>query len=207
MKKISIILLVFILTVVFMPMLFGDTGTNVYRTYPYALGAFGGDLSGSGLSYQQWLGRLGYEVSFGGFYTPPDCSFEQDEDFLTYSIGLQFQYSLFSENLLKKFPDWISASLYIFTGIVHAGSLSQHCKANPDYNKDDPTSPIYLSDTSKPPVYRPNFGLGFGIGIEPVLFRHFSIPVEFGIDSIWPLDSLWPDRAGFIVQGGFRYRF
>ncbi|RKX83826.1 MAG: hypothetical protein DRP57_07150 [Spirochaetes bacterium] len=206
-NKVSLILIFFLTTALYSPLLFSDTGTNVYRAYPYALGAFAGELGGTGLSYQQWLGKFGYEVSFGGYYTPPDCSFEPNSVFLTYSIGLQFQYALFSENLLKKFPDWIAASLYLFTGTVHVGSLSQPCKVNPDFNKDDLSSLMYLSDTSKSPVYTPDFGVGFGIGIEPVLFRHFSFPMEFGIDSIWPLGSLWPDTAGFIVQGGFRYRF
>lgn len=206
MKRIFPIFVVFLM-IFAVSFLFPDTGTNIYRAYPYALGVFAGELGGTGLSYQQWMGRFGYEAAFGGIYKPPQSGLKSSFKFLNYNIGLQVQYMLFSENLLRKFPDWISAALYLFTGAVHNGSFSQPYKANPDYTDPNLPAQPFVIDTSKSPVYTPGFGFGIGIGIEPVLFRHFSFPFEFGLDSIWHIGSVWPEKAGFFAQGGFRYRF
>ena len=182
---------------------------NAFKKYPHALGAFYGELSGYGLSYQQWFDRFGFETALGGYYTPPDCPTSTDakSDILQYSVGFQVQYVVFSGNMIEQFSNWLDAALYIFSGVVHNGTVSVQCKENPNYDSNNPSEPQYIEDPNASPLYTPQLGTGFGIGIEIVLFKHFSIPTEFGLDSIWAPGSFWPVKAGFIVQSGFRYRY
>jgi hypothetical protein len=42
---------------------------------------------------------------------------------------------------------------------------------------------------------------GLGIGYEIVLFRHFSLPLQFGYQVEWPF------RVDFCFSGGLRYRY
>ena len=201
------ILLLFFSTAI----LFAEEPINAFTAYPHALGAFIGDLSGYGLSYQQWFGRFGFETAFGGSYTPyssEECSISPSVDILQYAIGIQGQYIVYSGNMIKSFADWLDASLYIFTGILHDGTIGKNCKVNPNYSDSNSSNESqYIEDPNAQPSFSPKLGTGLGIGIEIVLFKHFSFPIEFGLDSVWALGSIWPERAGYIVQGGFRYRY
>ncbi len=191
--------------------LFAEEPINAFTAYPHALGAFAGDLSGYGLSYQQWFGRFGFETAFGGYYTPynpEECGYYENVDILQYTIGIQGLYIVYSGNMVRSFADWLDGSLYIFSGIVHNGTVGRKCKVNPAYSDATAdTETPYIEDPNATPTYSSQLGTGLGIGIEIVLFKHFSFPIEFGIDSIWTLGSVWPDRAGLIIQGGFRYRY
>jgi hypothetical protein len=59
-------------------------------------------------------------------------------------------------------------------------------------------------------TYAAVFTAGVGIGVELILFRHFSFPIEFGYGASWTATE--PDlSAAFVVnlnvQSGLRYRY
>ena len=142
-------------------------------------------MSGIGLSYYIDL-QDGPALQFaGGVY----YGAEFFSDLLDYNLGAEIQFPVYQED----FNRWFAGQLYIFTGLNHVGFIEE------DY------------DTSGFGDYNAEFYAGFGIGMEIILFGHFSIPFEVGYIGCWkPMASnnlaeqfsinLWP-------QGGFRYRY
>jgi hypothetical protein len=57
-------------------------------------------------------------------------------------------------------------------------------------------------------AYSPSFGIGAGIGIEIILFEHFSIPIGLvnGV-GITPWDPYNKFEFILMPQAGFRYRY
>jgi len=147
----------------------------VYQVNNKALGFQAGSLSGIGLSYHQWFGANGLQITGGVL---PSYGYE-----ISYNIGVEYQRIVFGSNA----NEWLSGALYLFGAGFHGGTVDSSTGA-----------------------YSPSFGLGIGIGIEIILFEHFSIPIGLvdGV-SITPLASDPSSTFTFILmpQIGFRYRY
>ncbi len=69
-----------------------------------ALGFQAGQLSGLGLSYQEWKGDKGYQVAAGAMYYPAsDYAYR----ILDYTIGVELQSSLYHDS----FSNWLAGRL------------------------------------------------------------------------------------------------
>ena len=84
-----------------------------YQEFSRGLGFSGGIVSGVGLSYRQWSGRLGYQVVAGGYYYPGEYTS------MDYWLGLEGFYSMYS----AQFADWFFNQLYLFAGAIHHGYI------------------------------------------------------------------------------------
>ncbi len=175
-----------------------------YEEYPQALGFQYGDISATGLSYQKLFDRTGFQLTGGIIYIPYNEAtyFGFPESTLDYAVGSEVQYRVYGED----FATWLSGQLYIFAGLKHRGhipvTMVQDGYNNPDVNW---VEPVYSVGE-----FRPVLGLGAGIGIEIILFRHFSIPVELGYGVDWsPLAGALADQFNVNLrpQVGFRYRY
>ncbi len=195
-KKVLFILLAISVTVT---SLWAESNNPVFKKYPTSIGGFYGEIGGIGLSYQRWLYPLGFEVTGGLAYIPPETAYGPGENFFTYNIGFQLMYTIIANDI----TNWLSGNLYSFGGFIHYGYLTQPYSQTTDSNGGT----TYTPDYSKSPVYSTDLGVGFGFGIETVLLEHFSFPLEFGLDGIWSLGNIYPKKAGFFIQSGFRYRF
>ena len=158
--------------------------------YPNALGAAFGPISGIGLHYHRWDKTLGLQVSGGILYFPPGEG--PGETSLDYNIGGAVQWQVFGD----VFSRWLRGNLYAFVGGNHRGYI-------PVIISGDPV-------TFSNGAFQADFTAGPGIGIEIVLFEHFSIPVEFGYGATWTMTE--PDLArAFSVtiygQTALRYRY
>lgn len=159
-----------------------EEGDSVYRQANEALGAFGTTLGGRltglwGLHYLVEGDGLGLHITLTAGYDP-NAYAPYDN---TFSYGTYL--GLFHRVYQDAFADWLSASLYLFAGLLHDGGITPAGS------------------------YRAGLGGQFGIGIEPVLIGHLSFPVEFGLGAGWELGSPLPTNGGFTLQGGFRYRY
>jgi len=169
--------------------------------YPNAAGAFGSSLLGGGLSYQHWFGPFGIAVTAGGLAYPYTTYYGIAEasaalaagDFLiwNYNVQLEVMYRLYASNIWN----WLSGDLYAYASLGHKGSQDAvYVDADGDYNTSDDA--YYTPGTVVFAV-----AAGVGIGYEFVLFRHFSVPVQFGYVVEYPL------YVSFNFSGGLRYRF
>lgn len=119
----------------------GFPASDAYRPHPNAVGFFSGQLSGTGLHYQRWLGRFGFQITGGVLYSPTDdanvlswsggysdeylwnepgtsksyTSFYRTS--LYYSVGAEFLFQIVAQDMAK----WFSGNLYVFAGINHSG--------------------------------------------------------------------------------------
>jgi hypothetical protein len=173
-----------------------DTQTPAL-TYPSSVGVFGSTAIGGGLSYQRWFDRFGCAVTVGGNITPylstGSTSWGNsvvDADFYAwnYDVELDFMYRLYS----SVFADWLTGDLFAYAMAAHMGGAQVAYVPNADASKQG----TYAEGN-----YVPVMAAGIGIGYEIILFRHFSIPAQFGYAAQWPL------RLDFTVSGGLRYRF
>jgi hypothetical protein len=160
-----------------------------WERYPQALGAAFGPITGTGLHYNRWFGESGLHVAAGIIYLPPDQAWETTLD---YNVGVGYQHRLFGD----VYAPWLSGALYLFAGGHHRGFIP--------ILWDEATDSTYVGS------YQAQLGLGGGIGIELVLFEHFSIPAEVGYGGVWTITE--PDLAeAFLVnlvgQVALRYRF
>ena len=207
--------LVFLLTAV--PVLTGESSPPeeqepVYTLYPTALGVSAniwGD-GGAGLHYHHTAGRWAWEGDVGLWYYPDESGYEYSstgepvlQDIGSYNLQFTLLYRVYED----AFADWFSGALYLFTAVQHTGYLERDVEygANPSEN------PLFDWDdfvsTADEIRYAPSVGLGFGIGLEPVLFRHISLPLEFGLGGTWILGEPLPDFAGMFTKIGLRYRY
>lgn len=192
MKKISKI----ILAVLLCSVLGLSPAWSELADFPNALGVFGGGiLSGSGsgfggLHYQHWFSKVGVQVEGGIMYTP-------SSEGLNYSLAVDGLFPVYSSD----FSDKLGGRVYIFGSVGHNGSTYQ---VSPVYN-DDYT--IILTEGYS--VFHPSILVAAGIGIEIVLFQHFSIPVHFGYAADIPVNTAVGNdlNIGFTLSGGVRYRF
>ena len=177
-----------------------------YETYPEALGGFFGPFSGSGLHYQKWLGENGFHVTGGIVYIPfSEADWWFSATTLDYSIGGEFQRRVFGE----AFTNWLAGSLYLFAGGMHRGYMPVDLVAE-GYEVPDSDPVVWVDPVYALGTFQADLTVGVGIGIELILFRHFSIPLEFGYGATWTMTE--SDFANAIsigpnVQSGLRYRY
>jgi hypothetical protein len=174
--------------------------------YPQALGGYYGPFSGSGLHYQRWSGDSGFHASGGIVYVPfNESDWWIADNTLDYSLGGEYQRRVYGES----FTNWLAGSLFVFAGVQHRGFIPVELVAEGYYRDPDDTTtweePVFAAGS-----YEAEVTIGAGIGIELVLFRHVSWPLEFGYGATWrPTESALVDAftVGPNVQTGFRYRF
>jgi hypothetical protein len=158
------------------------------KMYPNALGAAFGPISGVGLHYHRWDGQTGWQVTGGIVYFPPGQG--PGETSLDYNLGAALQWQVYQD----VFSPWLSGSLALFAGGNHRGYI-----------------PVTVSgSTFSNGSYQAEFTLGPGVGIELVLFEHFSIPVEFGYGASWTAtESNLSEafRVQLYAQTALRYRY
>jgi len=176
-----------------------------WEDFPSALGGFYGPFSGTGLHYHRWIGDNGFHVTGGIVYVP----FEQDTwwygNVLDYAFGGEYQRRVYGE----AFTSWLAGSLYLFAGGQHRGYIPVVLIAE-GYEVPGSDPVVWVDDVYGVGVYHAELTVGAGIGVEIILFRHFSVPVEFGYGGTWTITE--PDLAaafsvGPNVQTGLRYRY
>ncbi|MFA6707325.1 MAG: hypothetical protein WC129_04295 [Sphaerochaetaceae bacterium] len=156
-----------------------------YDIFDQSLGVQFGQISGSGLSWQKRFGDDALQVALGIMYSGDPSLYLS---ILNYTVGLEYQHTLYGDD----FANWLGGQIYLFAGFNHSGFI--------DWN-DDRTA-------AKPIEFI--YALGGGIGVEVLLFKHFSVPVECGYAAYWN-----PSKVGILqqlyidlfVQAGLRYRF
>lgn len=150
-----------------------DNALGIYTT------SVGFGESAGGLQYQRWFDRAGLQITAGGYYNPQNGGRK-----INYSVLLDGLFSVYRDDITQ----WLSGNLYVWATVGHHGYTSVSYDSNGN-----------VTDSS----FVPNFVAGAGIGIETVLFRHFSIPIQFGYTAEFPVAP----AAGFSVGTGLRYRF
>jgi hypothetical protein len=152
------------------------------QVFDNALGVYATTIGFSeatgGLQYQHWFDNVGFQITAGGSYNPQ--SYWRS---LNYTVLLDGLFSVYHDNITR----WLSGNLYVWATVGHHGYISAY--------------DVYGTTTGQ--TFVPNFVAGAGIGIETVLFRHFSIPIQFGYTAEFPVAP----TAGFSVGTGIRYRF
>lgn len=156
--------------------------------FPNALGFSVGsnisDASVFNLHYQRWFDDIGFAVSLGGMKT----ALTSDEDWGADGL-VTLQYKLSDGNFDS--GGIFYGALYVF--------------ANSGYVAKQTATYIYDPITSVPSyslVYEQYVPVGIGIGIEGVLLRHISMPIEVGFEYHILTGYLGPS---FITA--IRYRF
>lgn len=183
-----------------------------YEQFPKALGFAYGPIAGTGLHYHVWGDSLGYQVTAGVLYYPPgdDDSIFYFSNSLDYVVGGELQWRVFGE----AFAEWFTGALYLFAGASHRGYVPVVLVAG-GYVDDNDTPDDFEDDVWVPEEYangpfEAQLTAGGGIGIEVVLFRHFSFPFEFGYGATWTAtepvlaDAL---RVNLSLQTAVRYRY
>jgi len=177
-----------------------------YETFPQALGGSFGPISGSGIHYHRWIGRNAFQVTGGIIYIPLDpAEWSPFGTTLDYTIGGEYQRRVYGE----AFTDWLAGALYVFAGGRHRGYVPIETVAEgyevPDSDPVEWVDPVLAVGT-----FQAEVTVGAGIGVELILFRHFSIPIEFGYGGTWTVTE--PNLGdAFLVnvygQSGLRYRY
>jgi len=191
MKNMSLVVLIIFLFV--SPILFADQPVDVVKEYPKALGFQGGSISGTGLSYFRQLSDFSWQVTGGVLYLP--LSQDSYGDILSYVVGFETHFPVYDETI----TNWLGGQLYLFLGLNHKGVI--------------PTSITGTGDAAVKVMgaYTPSVGIGGGIGIELILFQHFSIPLELGYGLTYSptLGAGIADQlaVNLMPQAGFRYRY
>jgi len=165
---------------------------NAFAEFPEALGFYYGEISGTGLTYHKWVDGVGYQITAGALYLPPDSG----NNLLDYVVGFENSYTVYSEDFTK----WLSGLLSLFWGVNHRGYIPV------EVEYDEVTYEASYDIGS----YVPTLTLGGGIGIEVLWFKHFSIPFEVGYGATYlPLESDVIDMflVDLYFQAGFRYRY
>jgi hypothetical protein len=157
---------------------------NPIDLFPNALGLSGSLMGTYGLSYQRWLDPFGFQVTAMGISFPATVP--------SWSVNAQatFQYALDKE----VYASWLSNTFY---GLLTAAYV---CGQEP-LPVDDPDTPE-LDTMLVPGPFTQHVLVGIGIGIEPVLFRHISLPSEFGFYG-----DLIGRRVMYFLSAAIRYRF
>lgn len=177
-----------------------------WEVFPEALGGYYGPFSGSGLHYHRWIGEAGFHVTAGIIYIPFDADdFRFSDTTLDYAAGGEYQRRVYGE----AFTNWLAGSLFLFAGAQHRGYVPVELVAE-GYEVPDSDPVEYVDPVYEVGSFQAEFSVGAGIGVELILFRHFSIPLEFGYGGTWTVTN--PDITSAIsvgpnVQTGLRYRY
>lgn len=175
-----------------------------YEAFPEALGVSFGRITGTGLHYHRWSGPVGYGASAGALYMPlPNTSSTMGPAMspwggyvlLDYNVGGTLQRRVYGD----VFSDWFTGSLYLFTGLDHRGYIPVETEL------EESQEPRYRVGS-----YAAELSTGIGIGIELILFRHISVPVEFGYGATWTMtESNFADALVVQLYGqtALRYRY
>jgi hypothetical protein len=168
------------------------------KSFPSSVGVFGTSVLGGGLSYQIWFDRFGCALTVGGGAEPYTTAGSIDlvnnptgsPDFYAwnYNVELDCMYRLYS----SVFSNWLTGDLFAYGTVAHMGTTKAVYVNNADLTKQG----SYVEGEFVPVV-----AAGIGVGYEVILFKHFSIPVQFGYMAQWPF------RVDFTASGGLRYRF
>ncbi len=180
-----------------------------YETFPKALGGYFGPISGSGLHYHKWIGQNAFQVTGGIIYIPFDPTdyyfYGLYDSTLDYTIGAEYQRRVFGE----AFTNWLAGSLYLFAGGRHRGYIPINLVAE-GYCEDPDECTVWIDPVFAVGTFQAEVTIGAGIGMELILFRHFSIPIEFGYGGTWTVTESNLEDA-FLVnvygQSGLRYRY
>lgn len=154
-----------------------------FEAWPKSLGFYGSMLAGNGgagLHFQRWIGNIGYQVTAGGVYQP-----NSGYDTLDYSVFGEILYRVFGDD----FSSWFCGQLYLWGLAGHRGFLGG------TYDTE--------TDSYSQGSYEASFLAGVGIGIEPIFFKHFSVPLQFGYVGEFGAGTVITTSFG----GGFRYRY
>jgi len=183
--------------------------TPPYEAFPEALGVAAGRISGLGLHYHRWAGERGYQLTAGALYLPPTGPNRTTPYLapwggyvlLDYNVGGAYQRRVYAD----RFNNWFAGSLYLFAGGNHRGYIPME-QTSPDSYEGD----VYVPAEYAPGGFQAEITGGVGIGIELILFRHISIPAEFGYGGTWTVTE--PDlMQAFAVQlygqAALRYRY
>jgi hypothetical protein len=158
-----------------------------YDRLPYGLGwvvgggtGFVGPLStvGGGLSFQQWLGQFGYQLSVWVSY--PAVLYDTVTSASTTGLQIWAGGEVMYRLLAAQFADWFFSELHLFGGVDHSGFL----------------------DATTWSSYAANFLISAGFGMQAGLFQHFVSTLELGYGISVP--EFW---IGLVVRAGFHYRF
>ncbi len=170
-----------------------------FRAFPNALGIAYGPISGTGLHYHRWAGDIGFQFAAGVLYLPPhEVTWAQN--MLDYVAGGAFQRRIYGD----RFASWLAGSLYLFAGGNHRGFIPIEIRHR-DPGEDPPLEPERVVGP-----FVAELTAGVGIGIEIILFRHLSVPVEFGYGATWTATE--PElrnafRVNLYGQTALRYRY
>lgn len=163
---------------------FGSQRT-VFATYPSALGISMSPVENVSLSWKNLFDRIGVEVGVGGFWDPASTT----GPIYWYSVNGALSYRLLAED----FASWIAGGLDLVAFAGYRGEDGYEAV----FNEDD------YSFTYVRTGYRPYLFFGAGIGIETVLFKHFSQEVQF----LYLGQFLHNPGIRFGVNFAYRYRF
>ncbi len=151
-----------------------------FARYDKALGFYASEFTGPGLSYQQWLGRTGYQVSAGILYL---------DDELDYHVSAGITRMLADSDIARG----LSAALYAVGTGFHRGETVW------DNHLDDP------ENGGEEFVAR--VGAGVGVGSEVLILDRFSWTVEFQYVYQQRLDPSELEGITPEFSTGLRFRF
>lgn len=183
-----------------------ESGPKAFQEFPDALGVFFGPASGMGLSYHTWLPDApgsGLQVAFGVIYAADTASSFFGQRILDYTVGFEYQRSVYGED----FASWLSGQLYLWGGIAHNGYINRIVTTDAVYG--DTGNLVSEAEYGVAP-YTPTVTIGVGIGVEVILFRHFSFPVEVGYVATYNFGEETFAKGisvNLTPQGGARYRY
>lgn len=168
---------------------------DAFIEYPQALGFSGGNIIGPGISWMNWTGRTGVQLAAGILYSPPDADSWYSDDVLDYSLGAEVLRRMYGDT----YAPWFTGQLYIWGSLKHHGFI-------PVVEKTEIGTEEYEYSSGD---YTPGVAVGAGIGIEMIIFKHFSIPFEFGYlaEMEFLSDDAVPLTVDLATQGGIRYRY
>ena len=155
----------------------------VFDHYTHALGVQGGRLAGFGASYQKWYPSFGFQIAGGAFFHP---NMEEGRDRFAYNIGAEVQYPLISHTITS----FLAGRVYLAAGLHHRRYQEAEGDETIGYTPADIVT---------------QFGAGAGIGVETVLFEHFSLGTEFVYIGLYTTDGTIDVEMS--PQLSIRYRF
>jgi hypothetical protein len=184
-----------------------QTTEPAYVRYPRGIGFSVGQISGTGLSYRQWITpKVGLQASAGALYLPlkPGEGWISSAHLLDYWTGVEVFRSLYA----TEFTKWLFGQVYLFAGISHYGFIPW--KEVMGTITPAEGVPYETVVGHEPGLYVPGIGLGGGVGIEMALFQHFSVAFELGYAAFWQKDA--PDfvdqlQVNLVPQGVVQFRY
>lgn len=160
-------------------------GGTVFDQYPSSLGFSIGSPEVAGITWKRWFGRTGLEIAAGGTYDPVATY----SDIYFYSVTVGLSHRLFAED----FASWFSGGLSLIGYLGHSG------RSGYDYVPGEGDNP----GSYAPSGYKPSIFAAAGIGIESVLFEHFSQELDF----LYVAQFLNDPGVFFGVMISYRYLF